>query len=230
MSEATQSEAVSISCVETRLIVEPPVQEVFAARPGQAHKLVMGLFADGLGHNPRQRLRVLYRHEGHVVTVRSAERPVFPLRGGIIESCYTAELVVAPQQVLNLAVRLSPQTNTHSPPQFIPAEIARRSEHEPVSRPARLKWAMVKLSKAGLIFVSPPDSGTADLRAKNNEPLPIVDVKGEAVVTDQEAFRQAYLEGVGRGRSFGCGMLQVVREVQSEGKWASSPLKPQVKK
>lgn len=35
-------------------------------------------------------------------------------------------------------------------------------------------------------------------------------VQGQLEVTDQESFRHSFASGIGRGRSFGCGLLQIV--------------------
>ena len=35
-------------------------------------------------------------------------------------------------------------------------------------------------------------------------------VQGQLTVTDQEQFRHSFASGIGRGRSFGCGLLQIV--------------------
>jgi CRISPR system Cascade subunit CasE len=36
-------------------------------------------------------------------------------------------------------------------------------------------------------------------------------LRGELCVTNREKFRQSFLQGVGRGRAFGFGLLQLVR-------------------
>lgn len=47
-------------------------------------------------------------------------------------------------------------------------------------------------------------------KAQREVTLAQAHVQGQFTVTDQERFRASFAHGIGRGRSFGCGLLQVV--------------------
>ena len=40
-------------------------------------------------------------------------------------------------------------------------------------------------------------------------------IQGVLKVTDKERFRQSFAAGLGRGRAFGCGLLQIVPQINS---------------
>ena len=44
-----------------------------------------------------------------------------------------------------------------------------------------------------------------------------VDLSGHLRVTDREKFIQTFFRGFGRGRAFGCGLLQIVPIVDIKG-------------
>ncbi len=49
-------------------------------------------------------------------------------------------------------------------------------------------------------------------KGKNERPITIAkaDLQGVLHVTDQSKFKQSFSQGIGRGRAFGCGLLQIV--------------------
>lgn len=47
-------------------------------------------------------------------------------------------------------------------------------------------------------------------KSQRNVTLAQAHVQGQLTVTDREQFRRSFASGIGRGRSFGCGLLQVV--------------------
>lgn len=49
-------------------------------------------------------------------------------------------------------------------------------------------------------------------KGKNNRPISLAqaDVQGRLEVTDRDSFQQSFAHGIGRGRSFGCGLLRIV--------------------
>jgi CRISPR system Cascade subunit CasE len=52
-------------------------------------------------------------------------------------------------------------------------------------------------------------------RAKNDHPITLAQaqLQGLLEVTDPEQFKTSFSQGIGRGRAFGCGLLQVVPHI-----------------
>lgn len=54
-------------------------------------------------------------------------------------------------------------------------------------------------------------------KSKTGQPITLAQahIQGELQVTDPVAFRKSFTQGIGRGRAFGCGLLQIVPIVQN---------------
>lgn len=177
----------------------------------EIHRMSMDLFpVDLLEDSPRREVGVLSRREGGDLLVQSLIPPTRPVRGATIIETGTWDLPTGVSQV-TVKVALAAEGNTSSGPTFLPKEARRRSERRPIAPGRRREWAIKKLSGAGLLFQTPPDVSTGELRfaTPSRPPIPVVEVRGTALVVDADALRDALVNGVGRGRSYGLGLVDV---------------------
>lgn len=52
-------------------------------------------------------------------------------------------------------------------------------------------------------------------KAKHTVTLAKAHIQGQLTVIDREAFRKSFKSGIGRGRAFGCGLLQIVPVIEN---------------
>lgn len=197
--------------------------------PSAQHRLVMSLFPDGLGQDPRRRAGVLFRIEQTtptappVLLVQSALRPdtettpnartlsLLPLLDHLREGT-----------TVNFRIAASPM-RTVLPPNAQPGSGVRGVRKNLIGAQAE-EWFSDRAAKAGLqvaaIRSRDHDFGRCRLNATEKEKARAngekVDISypgllfdGVAEVTDHTTLTAAVAEGIGRGRPYGLGLLSL---------------------
>lgn len=175
------------------------------------HRRVMSLVADGIGPQARQKAGVLFRLDqtptGPVMLVQSALPPNIerlPDGYGTAEIRDITPLIEALRPGMAVRYRIAANASKR----VAKGTLARKVV--PLSGIAADEWWHRKAEAIGLRLLS--------LRSDQQPPMVgrlktvrhgIVRFDGHAVICDAELVRSAVLSGVGRGKSFGCGMLSL---------------------
>jgi len=194
--------------------------------PVALHRTTMRLFDDDLGAAPRQRAGVLFRLEedrdNARLLVQSRQRPqpekladrwatgiqVKPIEG-ILEHL-TVDRTVHYRLVGSPVRRISKRTPS-------PTEDRRPGQVIPLSGDDAIQWWHRKASDAGLrvLTVEGQSQSTRSgvRRAADGKKDRVAATQhrfeGQAVIVDPDALRTALVEGIGRGKSYGCGLLSL---------------------
>ncbi|GAA4239767.1 hypothetical protein GCM10022254_61430 [Actinomadura meridiana] len=179
-----------------------------------AHRRVMLLVPDGLGAQARREAGVLYRVEqtqgGARLLVQTAHRPAedkLPAGYGTVAVTSLDPLLELLDKGLVVRYRLvANPTKRHG----------RTSPHQgklaALTGPAADQWWIDRAARAGLVLRTATATSLPDLVGRKGG-HPILHAArrfdGIAVVTAPDALRTAVLEGIGRGKSHGCGMLSL---------------------
>lgn len=176
------------------------------------HKRVMRLVPDGLGDTARNQAGLLFR-------IEETRTPISLL----IQSQYEPDLTRIPPgygvaQLKNLdplldALRVGVRVRYRiaaSPVKRVWAEKSRRGKIEPLEGKQADEWWIRRAADAGLHLLSltsrPRDAatgGTAGIRHA------VTQFDGTAVITDAERVAEAVRTGIGKGKSYGCGLLSL---------------------
>ncbi|MFC0862382.1 type I-E CRISPR-associated protein Cas6/Cse3/CasE [Sphaerimonospora cavernae] len=71
------------------------------------------------------------------------------------------------------------------------------------------QWWAQRAADNGLAVMTVSAQSQRDIRAKGGIRHAVVRFDGTATVTDADLARRAVLEGIGRGKSYGCGLLSL---------------------
>lgn len=71
------------------------------------------------------------------------------------------------------------------------------------------EWWVAKAADHGLAITTVQSQSLQDLRTRNGVRHAVVRFDGSGVVADSETLRTAVLSGIGRGKSYGCGLLSL---------------------
>jgi CRISPR system Cascade subunit CasE len=181
------------------------------------HKRVMMLVPDGLGEQARAQTGVLFRlEEGHAETsllIQSRHRPDpdrLPDGYGMTAVKNIDALLERLRSGLTLHYRITANPSKR---------LARADAHHKAKQVVALsgaaadEWWSRKAAEHGLALSSllatpmSPASGKADQGHRIRHSLTRFD--GLAVITDPDRVRAAILEGIGRGKSYGGGLLSL---------------------
>ncbi|MEU3020281.1 MULTISPECIES: type I-E CRISPR-associated protein Cas6/Cse3/CasE [unclassified Nocardiopsis] len=202
------------------------------ANAGELHRLIIGLAAPHLGEepvsSPRQRAGLLFRVDegpaGPLLLVQSrdrldltrvgdgigqtAERDLTPFLDGLEKGREVRyRLAAAPSKRLGKSEKNAERLGDRARPGV-------RAYTRPLHGEDAERWWLDRAERHGLEphqvlsaglgpALDPGRSGRRGIR------LHMTRFDGYAVVTDPDAVRQAVVEGVGRGKSFGCGLLSL---------------------
>ena len=97
---------------------------------------------------------------------------------------------------------------TASPTRNIRVEGRHKTKQTAIRAPEIPQWWQQKASDAGLTSDSEPALTISNAKIKNAG-IPIVRIDGYAQVQDPDRLRTAILNGIGRGKPYGCGLLTV---------------------
>lgn len=186
---------------------------------GNAHALhqrIMGAFPDEHRENPRSDWDILYRQEPNtdLVLVQSAIVPDWSrLPQGYLTNQYIKPKPMAlmlkylkNDQVLHFRLKANPSkrdTNTRKT-----VELYRESD--------QLAWIQRQAQQHGFTLIQDPlmvPLPNIYGRKAGKAPIKIFSVlfEGTLQISSLELFHQALLKGIGRGRSYGCGLLSLAK-------------------
>jgi CRISPR system Cascade subunit CasE len=200
----------------TRIVPEPCNQAVRRdLRDAEAlHKRVMSLVPDGLGEQARAKAGVLYRYDETV-----AVGPHLLIQTGL-----PIDASRLPDKYGSLAVRdLSPLLEVLKPDIGVRYRIVANTSKRlgrTSERAGKLlalrgdeadQWWQVRAEANGLILRTLISTSLPDIRGKGPAGVRHAAARfdGIAVVKDPELVRQAVLQGIGRGKAYGCGLLSL---------------------
>ncbi|MFD0851027.1 type I-E CRISPR-associated protein Cas6/Cse3/CasE [Actinomadura adrarensis] len=180
------------------------------------HKRVMSLFPDGLGPQARSKAAGLFRVEdtrtGFAILIQSTIKPSLEHLPTTYGTARTKSLVPLLSQVraganihyritANATQKLGKNTTAGRPKQVIPLRGADADA-----------WWERQAEAAGLVLTSLHSSQLSDATGKRGHGR----VKhartrfdGTATVTDPQTLLERIQTGIGRGKSFGCGLLTI---------------------
>ncbi|EDY43248.1 type I-E CRISPR-associated protein Cas6/Cse3/CasE [Streptomyces sp. SPB074] len=182
------------------------------------HKRVMSLFPDDLGERARQQTGALFRFEedatrGSRLLVQSVVTPDptrLPARYGAVRSTEITPLLQRLRPGVRVNYRLtgnatrtlSRDTTAGRPNQVIPLHGADAEE-----------WWLRRAASAGLdihkIHTTELDDAAGNRHDKQRIRHARTRFDGTATVTDPDALRTCVTTGIGRGKSYGCGLLSL---------------------
>ncbi|WP_067599454.1 type I-E CRISPR-associated protein Cas6/Cse3/CasE [Nocardiopsis listeri] len=206
------------------------------ANAGAVHRLLIDISARELGPTPveapRQRVGLLFRVEetpgGPVLLVqshhrldldkvaarlghdfgRTAERDLTPFFDKLTKGQELRyRLAAAPSKRLGKSEKNAERLGK-------PVETKAKAYTRPLFGADAEQWWRERADRHGLDLRDVAVSGTAPALdpgrgGRRNVRHHVSRFDGHATVTDSDALRQALLEGVGRGKSFGCGLLSL---------------------
>lgn len=185
-----------------RLHLDPSASATVAALTDVAalKRTVMALWPNLPESAARAALRLTYRRDsgpdGVIVTARADRPPTRSPRS--VADIEVSAAVPPPHGSYRFRCRVTPVVRNPG------RGVVRRH-----SDPAR--WLADRLAAGGCVprvdgFI---DEGDASGVRRNGDRVtfPTVDAYGELIVTDAELFAGLWLDGVGRGKGYGCGML-----------------------
>ncbi len=199
------------------LTAVPATHHVFAARginwneQAEVHRAVMSLFAaelPGAEGAKRSASSILYRLEiptsGPRVLVQSSATPIYSDSGIATTTLAGLASVLVPGLTVRLRVDVNAVRSQSRTRKRVPVGSEALSEFflnpGDIDRPGLLHGALESLT----IF-----DVTQVVRAAGGIPLRVAQISGEAVVADPEQLADKLINGVGRGKSYGCGLLTV---------------------
>lgn len=181
------------------------------------HHRVMSLFPDDLGPQARHRAAALFRLEEQptrfAILIQSTIKPALndlpgtygtartkslaPLLTGLAEGVNVHYRIIA-----NATSKLGKNTTAGRPKQVIPLRGADADQ-----------WWQRQAETAGLVLHSLHSSQLTDVTGKRGGNTRIAHARtrfdGTATVTDPKALIDKIHTGIGRGKSFGCGLLTI---------------------
>ncbi|MFI1868225.1 type I-E CRISPR-associated protein Cas6/Cse3/CasE [Streptomyces jumonjinensis] len=191
------------------------------------HRRVMSLFPDRLSDTPRSDVGALYRTEpvrdAVQVLVQSHVQPEI----GRLPEGYAETGVLHLKSYLDtlaggMRVRYRIAANPSKQLAVPSAGGGRVGQRVALHGEAAEEWWRLRAAKAGLRLqsglVTPRHPLVSRLRARAGLRFHLAQFDGEAEIHDVSALRRAMWEGIGRGKSYGCGLLSIlpVRQPTSE--------------
>lgn len=180
--------------------------------PDLLHKRLMLLVPDEMGERARAQAGVLFRVEetrqGVQLLVQSSLKPNL----GRLPDGYGE---IAVRELGALLNRLTTGLPVHYRIAANPSKRLGKSAGKDAGKIKALRgaaaeeWWVAKAAANGLAVVTVTSQSQKDIRARGTVRHAVVRFDGTGVVTDPEALRMAVLNGVGRGKSYGCGLLSL---------------------
>ncbi|MFD9636826.1 type I-E CRISPR-associated protein Cas6/Cse3/CasE [Streptomyces violascens] len=204
----------------TRILLNPAhptVRRDLADYPSLHHTL-MSLFPDDLGPHPRAAAGVLHRIEpGHrhpVLLMQSLLPPDLhrlPRRYGTAAQRPLDPVLTAlvPGRTVRYRITANPSRRSPGRTQDPPARCGRLHA---LHGDAALAWWARRAQAAGLDLVTTTSRPRPFCRSDRTQPGPhkhLVQFDGLARVSDPEALTRALLEGIGRAKTYGGGLLSL---------------------
>ncbi|GIH29588.1 type I-E CRISPR-associated protein Cas6/Cse3/CasE [Acrocarpospora phusangensis] len=182
------------------------------ADPDRLHKRMMMLIPDGLGEQARARAGVLFRVEdtrqGVQLLAQSQVKPDLErLPDGYGE--------IAVRELDGLLRRLASGQPVHYRIAANPSKRLSRSAGKDEGKvvalhgPAAEEWWAARSAANGLAVTTVTSRSLMDIRARHVVRHAVVQFDGHGTVSDPHALRAAVLNGIGRGKTYGCGLLSL---------------------
>lgn len=175
------------------------------------HRRVMTLVPDGLGSDPRHRAGVLFRIDqaatGPVLLVQTGIEPDprrLPARYGIVETRDISPLLKAIRPDMRVRYRIAANTSkrVHTGP--------KTGKVVPLTGADVDDWWIKRAASHGLALEQVhTDAQPAMIGRSKPIRHAVTRFDGTAAVGDAGLVRAAILAGIGRGKSFGCGLLSI---------------------
>lgn len=200
----------------TRIVLSPLSREVRSdlRSAEMLHKRVMSLLPDGIGASARASAGVLYRYDetqttGPHLLVQSwlpTDPAKLPKGYGAVETRDLAPLLDALCTGLAMRYRISANTAKR---------LGRTSERAgklvALRGPEAEAWWHARAESSGLLLRTLVSTSQADIRGRGKDTIchAVARFEGVAVIREPDSVRQAVLNGVGRGKAYGCGLLSL---------------------
>ncbi len=178
------------------------------------HRRIMQAFPDEQRDKPRADWNVLFRHEpdSDVILVQSSIEPDWSrLQQGYLAKSTTKPFAPDASQlnagrVVQFRLKANPSKRDHETGKTI----GLFHQHD------QLAWLERRASQHGFTLHSVdtiPTPNVFGVKGKATSPIRIVTVlyQGVIQVTEPDLFSTAIRQGIGRGRSYGCGLLSIAR-------------------
>ncbi|WP_213456983.1 type I-E CRISPR-associated protein Cas6/Cse3/CasE [Rhizomonospora bruguierae] len=175
------------------------------------HRRVMALVPDNLGPDPRKRAGVLFRIDqtptGPVLLVQTAVEPDpsrLPERYGTIDTRDIGPLLKAIRPGMRVQYRIAANASKRAVTGPNAGKVV------PLAGAAVDSWWAKRATEHGLgLEQAHIDPQPAMLGKSQPVRHAVTRFDGTAVVHDADLLRTAILTGIGRGKSFGCGLLSL---------------------
>ncbi|MER6557905.1 type I-E CRISPR-associated protein Cas6/Cse3/CasE [Streptomyces sp. NPDC001027] len=183
----------------------------------QMHRTVMRMAPDNLGHSPRLQAGLLYRLEetdtASTLLVQAAQLDpaLLPAGYGHAEIKDLAPMFSALRK--GLAVRYRIVLNPAKRERLPQDQKNKRGKIIPLSGGDADQWWLRRAADAGLNVHLLTPTNVAPIRPQGPQAPPmrhsLIRYDGTATVTDPDALTQAVLNGIGRGKPYGAGLLSL---------------------
>ena len=174
------------------------------------HKAVMGLFPSTIPGDPEQRRAkngILHRYDTPAHgPARLLIQHSTPLRPGL-----ATDTALMHTQLQPLLVNLHVGTGTRFRVVLNAVRSQTRSHRRvPITDLDDLvTWGLQRLTAAGLDMIQLVDQPRTTLGTTGKSPLWTAQYDGHARITDPDTTRRALLNGLGRAKAYGCGLLSL---------------------
>ncbi|MFF2651710.1 type I-E CRISPR-associated protein Cas6/Cse3/CasE [Streptomyces sp. NPDC058045] len=199
-----------------------------ASAVGMHHRLMM-LFPDGLGPTARNQLGVMFRVEEGTgparstsILVQSRGRPDLDRLPSAYGTAVTKDISTLPDLLTTgLTVRYRIDANPVRKPGHTTRAATKAKSVIPLSGPdADDWWVRQAEQRSGLKLTSSHSTPLATSHGERSQDkrhitLARTRFEGTAVVTNPQLLRERVLEGIGRGKSYGCGLLSLAPHRQA---------------
>ena len=179
------------------------------------HRRIMQAFPDEQRDRPRADWNVLFRHEldSDVILVQSAIEPDWSRlhQGYLAKDPITKPFNLDASQlhagrVVQFRLKANPSKRNKETGKTIGL----------FHQPAQLAWLERRAAQHGFTLLSVdtvPTPNVFGIKGKGTSPIRIVTVlyQGVIQIDDPALFSTAIRQGIGRGRSYGCGLLSIAR-------------------
>jgi CRISPR system Cascade subunit CasE len=182
------------------------------ADPDRLHKRMMMLIPDEMGERARSQGGVLFRVEdtrnGLQLLIQTTMKPdLSRLPDGYGE--------IALRELDGLLTRLTSGALVHyriaaNPSKRLGKNAGPKAgKIEALRGAAAEEWWALRAAANGLAISTVVSQSQQDIRAKGSVRHAVVRFDGSAVVTNPDAVQTAVLQGIGRGKAYGCGLLSL---------------------
>lgn len=208
--------------ISLQLNLDHPAARRDLADAGAVHRRVMSLVRDDLGEHARSAAGVLYRIEHtragtRILAQTSIEPTLANLPDGyahVSEPRSLHNLLAALQDGTSVMYRITANTSKRLPREYSgtdgkPGQVIALRSPEAIQA-----WWEQRAARNGLQVNAGAITTHDDIRARRapgtaHAQHAATQFDGQATITDSDALKRAIRTGIGRGKSFGCGLLSV---------------------